>query len=73
MKKGVYPYDYTSSYDVFSKGLPPQSAFYSQLHEEGVSDNDYERATNVYETFDCGTFLDYMLLYVKTDTGKSWV
>ena len=71
MEKGVYPYDYASNYEVFEGDLPPQSAFYNQLKEENVSDRDYQRALNVYQTFDCSDFLDYMLLYVKTDTGKS--
>ena len=71
MEKGVYPYDYTSAYDVFEGGLPPRSAFYNQLKEEGITNADYNRALNVYQTFDCSTFLDYMLLYVKTDAGEN--
>ena len=70
MEKGVYPYDYASSYEVFEGGLPPKAAFYSQLREEGISNRDYNRAVNVYQTFNCTSFLDYMLLYVKTDTGS---
>lgn len=70
MDKGVYPYDYASTYEVFEGALPPQAAFYNQLKEENVSDRDYQRALSVYQTFDCSSFLDYMLLYVKTDTGK---
>ena len=70
MEKGVYPYDYASTYGVFAGALPPQSAFYNALKEEAVSDADYQRALDVYQRFNCTSFLDYMLLYVKTDTGK---
>ena len=70
MEKGIYPYDYASTYGVFAGALPPQSAFYNALKEEAVSDADYQRALEVYQTFDCSSFLDYMLLYVKTDSGK---
>ena len=47
--KGVYFYDYAKSFSVFSeKSLPPKDSFYSQLREEHISDEDYERAQSVY-------------------------
>ena len=43
--KGVYPYDYFTSFDKFrDKQLPPKEAFYSNLTKEHISDEDYERA-----------------------------
>ena len=66
--KGVYFYDYANSFSVFSEtSLPPQEAFYSKLREEGISDEDYSRALNVYKTTGCQNLLHYMQLYVKTD------
>ena len=66
--KGVYFYDYASSYSVFSEtSLPPKEAFYSKLKEEHISDDDYERAQEVFLKTGCKTLLDYMELYVKTD------
>ena len=42
--KGVYPYDCMNSFDkVDDEQLPSKDDFYSQLSEEGISDNDYER------------------------------
>ena len=68
-EKGVYFYDYAKSYSVFSeKVLPPKEAFYSQLTEEHISDKDYDRAQRVFKTTNCKSLLDYMELYVKTDT-----
>ena len=67
-KKGIYFYDYASSFSVFSeKKLPPKSAFYNQMKQEDISDKDYERALDCYHITGCKTLLDYMLLYVKTD------
>ena len=67
--KGVYFYDYAKSFSVFSeKILPPKEAFYSQLSEEHISDEDYYRAQSVYQVMGCKSLLDYMELYVKTDT-----
>ena len=71
MEKGVYCYDYTSNYSVFSQTVfPPKNVFYNQLKDEDIKDSDYERALNIYRQFNCETFLDYMLIYVKTDTGN---
>jgi len=43
--KGIYPYDYMSDESKFLEtALPPKSAFYNHLHEEDISDEQYERA-----------------------------
>jgi len=47
--------------------LPPKDAFYSSLKEEGISDDDYERAQNVWKELDCKTLKDYHDHYLKTD------
>ena len=66
--KGVYFYDYASSYSVFSEtSLPPKEAFYSKLNEKGISDKEYQRAIEIYQKTECKSLLDYMELYVKTD------
>ena len=68
-EKGVYFYDYATSFSVFSeKQLPSKDSFYSKLKDEEISDEDYERAHQVFQTMKCDTLLDYMELYVKTDT-----
>ena len=68
-EKGVYFYDYATSFSVFSeKRLPPKDSFYSKLKDEDISDEDYERAQQVFHTLKCNNLLDYMELYVKTDT-----
>ena len=66
--KGVYFYDYASSFSVLSQTeLPPKDAFYNKLKDEGISDEDYERAKLVYAEFSCKNLQDYMEVYVKTD------
>ena len=67
-RKGIYPYDYVSSLDKLSEtSLPPKEAFYSQLYNENISDEDYQHAVNVWNTFGCKTIRDYHNLYLKTD------
>ena len=68
MQKGVYPYEYMDSLDRFDETcLPPQEAFYSSLSDEGITDDDYKHAQEVWDTFNCATLGDYHDLYLKTD------
>ena len=67
-RKGVYPYDYVSSLDKLSETqLPPKEEFYSKLNDEDISDEDYQHAINVWNTFGCKTIKDYHNLYLKSD------
>ena len=65
-RKGVYPYDYVSSLAKLSEtSLPPKEEFYSKLNDEDISDDDYQHAINVWNTFGCKTIRDYHDLYLK--------
>ena len=67
-RKGVYPYDYVSSIEKLTETqLPPKDQFYSKLNEEDISDEDYQHALNVWNTFKCQTIKDYHDLYLKSD------
>ncbi|XP_073231683.1 uncharacterized protein [Porites lutea] len=67
-RKGVYPYDYVSSIEKLSETqLPPKEEFYSKLNDEDISDDDYQHAINVWNTFECKTIRDYHNLYLKSD------
>ena len=68
IKKGVYPYDYVTDLSILSETqLPPKEAFYSKLNDEGISDDKYKHAINVWNTFNCKTIRDYHDFYLKTD------
>ena len=67
-RKGVYPYDYVSSIEKLSETqLPPKEGFYSNLNDEEISDEDYQHAIKVWNTFGCKTIRDYHDLYLKSD------
>ena len=67
-RKGVYPYDYVSSLEKLTeKQLPTKEQFYSRLNDEDISDEDYQHAQNVWNTFKCQTIRDYHDLYLKSD------
>ena len=67
-RKGVFPYDYVSSIDKLSETqLPPKEEFYSKLNDEDITDEDYQHAIKVWNTFECKTLRDYHDLYLKSD------
>ena len=47
--------------------LPPKKAFYSRLNGEDISDEDYQHAIKVWETFEMKTLQDYHDLYNEAD------
>ncbi|CAH3183594.1 unnamed protein product [Porites lobata] len=67
-RKGVYPYDYVSSLEKLSETqLPPKEEFYSKLNDEDITEDDYQHAINVWNTFKCKSLRDYHNLYLKSD------
>ena len=67
-RKGVYPYEYMDDLNRLEETkLPPKETFYSRLSGEGITDEDYKHALNVWDTFKMKTFQDYHDLYNNTD------
>ena len=65
-QKGVYPYDYMDSFHKFNEKLPSKE-FYSILNNEHISDEDYEHAKDVWNTFSINNMGKYHDLYLKSD------
>ena len=64
-RKGVYAYDYVSSIDKLKETkLPSKDEFYSKLNDEEISEEDYQHAINVWNSFNCQTLQDYHDLYL---------
>ena len=67
-QKGIYPYDYMDSFNKFNETkLPIQQHFFSILNNEHISDEQYNHAQNVWDTFNLNTIGDYHDLYLKSD------
>ena len=67
-KKGIYPYEYMDSFERFDENqLPEKEKFYSSLSGEGITDEEYAHAQEVWATFGCQTLGNYHDLYVATD------
>lgn len=67
-RKGVFPYDYISSWNKLDEcELPPQEEFYSQLTDTHISDDEYQFAQLVWREFNIENIGEYADLYMKTD------
>ena len=66
--KGVYPYDYMDSFDKFNDTvLAPKEDLYSLLNNEDISDDNYNHAKDVWNTFGIRNMGEYHDLYLKSD------
>ena len=67
-QKGVYPYDYMDSFEKFNeKELPSKDQFHSILNDQHITDDEYNHAKEVWNTFMIRTLGDYHDLYLVSD------
>ena len=67
-RKGVYPYSYMDSFTRFEEtSLPPRDAFYNNLKQSHISDEDYDFAQDLWRTFKLKNLGDLHDLYMETD------
>ena len=67
-RKGVYPYEFTSSFDSLDTNhLPTKEEFYSRLNDEHISAEEYAYAQTVWNAFKIYDLGQYCDLYLKTD------
>ena len=67
-QKGIYPYDHMDSFEQFKQTeLPTKEQFYSILNNEHITDEDYQHAQNVWNTFKLQSMGEYHDLYLKSD------
>ena len=63
-----FPYDWMTSLDLLDyPDLPPKEAFYNSLKQSHITDEEYEKAQQLWT--DCGmqTFRDYLIAYNSND------
>ena len=66
--KGVFPYAYFDSLSRLDETcLPSIDKFKNDLTGQDCSPDDYHHAQNAWNQFDCKTFGDYMIAYLKLD------
>ena len=67
--KGIFPYSYVSSWEKLQeKRLPPFEDFYDVLEEAvSITNDEYRRAKQMFEAFECKTLADYQMRYLELD------
>ncbi|EGZ17269.1 hypothetical protein PHYSODRAFT_331270 [Phytophthora sojae] len=66
--KGIFPYEYITSFDVLSQPeVPPKSAFDSALRSTSISDEDYVRVQFVWEHYGMKSIKDLLIWYINLD------
>ena len=66
--KGHFPYEYMDDLQKLDeRSLPPQSAFYSRLKNEGISNDDYARCQAVWRDNGMTTLRDFLVWYNNRD------
>ena len=67
-EKAVYPYEHMNSFKKFNETeLPSKNKFFSSLKDKNISEKDYGKAKNIWNTFRIKTLGKYHDLYLKTD------
>ena len=67
-QKGVYPYDFMDSFEKFNQTeLPTKDQFYSILNDQHITDDEYDHANKVWNTFMIKTMGEYHDLYLVSD------
>lgn len=68
LRKCVYPYTWVDSESKFDVNhLPAKEDFYDNLSKSHISDDDYEHARLVWDTFNLDSMGQYHDLYLKSD------
>lgn len=67
-KNGVFPYDWFDGFDKLNATkLPTKEEFYSKLNDIHITDDDYQHAQSVWETFKMRSMRSYHDLYLESD------
>ena len=68
LQKGHFPYEYMDDLQKLEdRVLPPQSAFFSRLKNEGISNDDYARYQAVWRDNGMETLREYLIWYNNRD------
>jgi hypothetical protein len=66
--KGIYPYDFTDSWDKFSyKDLITKEEFCDSLNNKSISEQEYKQYKHVWNSFSDVYLGNYSDLYLKLD------
>lgn len=66
-RKGIYPYNYMTSFEKFDEGLPAREDFYNELDDKHITESEWNHVLDVWNEFQIETMGQYHDLYVESD------
>ena len=67
-RKGVYSYRYMNGWDKMKETtLPPKEEYYNDLVQRHISDEDYQRAMEIWKTFGIDTEMELNKKFSKAE------
>ena len=70
-QKGAFTYDYLTSVKVLLSqervNFPAEKIFHNKLYDQDIGKEEYERAEEVWNKFDCKTIRKYHDIYLMSD------
>jgi len=68
LRKGVFPYAYITSEEKLKEtSLPEAREFFDPLSEKSITEENYQHARKVWNSFSCKTIEDYLKIYLTSD------
>jgi len=68
LRKGLCPYNYLDSWERLNETEPPpHSAFFNELTNENITEDEYKHFIKVWETFNIQNLGEYLDLYLLLD------
>ena len=71
--KGFYPYSAFETVEALQnqKVLPKKELFYNNLKQEHITNEEYEKSCDVWESFSCNSMIDYLESFFNNRMGGS--
>ena len=65
--KACFPYEFITKENIYNKNLPSIKNFYSSLKLDNISEEDYDKTSEIYKKLNCKNIKEYLDIYLKLD------
>ena len=64
-EKACFPYEWLTKENIYNENLPPIENFYSSLKLDNISEEDYDKTSEIYKK--CENIKEHLDVYLKLD------
>ena len=65
--KTCFPYEWLTIRNIHNENLPPIKNFYSSLELDDITEEDYNKTSEIYKKLNCKNIKEYLDTYLKLD------